>query len=514
MAAKPAASGAMKNIVAKRIENMEAAEAAAKVAQATPIAAQAKPIAPLAKPVSTRAKPIALTVSAPNQFGPVKTHGFTFTHQALDNTLHNTMQKFTLSPIHVSYANTLRRIILTGIDTVAFRSDMTSTGTTTDVLIEQNDTPMTNEMLADRIGLLPLYIENPLTWKKDELVFSLDVIGNTDAMTYVTASDFKIMRRLPIATEEVKDGDPTFSEIQIATNDVFRADPVTNQTALIAMLTPATPPQRIKLTAYASKGTGREHARFSPVSQCSYEYSLDTNPERQEKMFIDWLLVAKKISGLGKDTPEYAKLQREFNTMQIKRCYLVNEKQEPYSFDFTVETVGPLPIHYIMNQACEAGANMLNKFTNMHVSVPETVTISMAASRIIGFDFLIRGHDHTLGNLLQTWLVEHHIEGGDRPHITYAGYSVPHPLRDEMILRIGVADGNEDTAKLAIATAARGCENMFRELRQAWNNSSSSSIPSRMGTALRRASANVAAAMKEPPSGKPLEQVNVTKLDA
>jgi hypothetical protein len=83
-----------------------------------------------------------------------------------------------------------------------------------------------------------------------------------------------------------------------------------------------------------------------------------------------------------------------------------------------------------------------------------------------------------------------------------------------MILRIGVADGNEDTARLAIATAARGCENMFRELRQAWNNSSSSSIPSRMGTALRRASANVAAAMKETPSGRPLEQVNVTKLDA
>ena len=46
-------------------------------------------------------------------------------------------QSFTLSPIHVTYANTIRRLILTGIETVAFRSDMTSTGSTTDVVIKR-----------------------------------------------------------------------------------------------------------------------------------------------------------------------------------------------------------------------------------------------------------------------------------------------------------------------------------------------------------------------------------------
>ena len=51
---------------------------------------------------------------------------------------------FTLSPVHVTYANTLRRLILTGVETIAFRSDMTSTGSTSDVVIKRNDTPMTN----------------------------------------------------------------------------------------------------------------------------------------------------------------------------------------------------------------------------------------------------------------------------------------------------------------------------------------------------------------------------------
>ena len=65
---------------------------------------------------------------------------------------------FTLEGSHVTYANTLRRLMLTGVETVAFRSDMTPTGSTTDVAVKRNDTPMTNEMLADRIGLLPIHI--------------------------------------------------------------------------------------------------------------------------------------------------------------------------------------------------------------------------------------------------------------------------------------------------------------------------------------------------------------------
>ncbi len=72
--------------------------------------------------------------------------------------LDNRTYSFTLSPLHVSYANTLRRLILTGVETVAFRADMTSTGSTTDVIVKKNDTPMTNEMLADRIGLLPINV--------------------------------------------------------------------------------------------------------------------------------------------------------------------------------------------------------------------------------------------------------------------------------------------------------------------------------------------------------------------
>ena len=84
------------------------------------------------------------------------------------------------------------------LETVAFRADMTSTGSTVDVTVKRNDTPMTNEMLADRIGLIPINISEPLTWKSDKYVFTLKVAGDKDNTTYVKSGDFKIKEIVPI----------------------------------------------------------------------------------------------------------------------------------------------------------------------------------------------------------------------------------------------------------------------------------------------------------------------------
>jgi len=376
-------------------------------------------------------------------------------------------QSFTLSPIHVTYANTIRRLILTGIETVAFRSDMTSTGSTTDVVVKRNDTPMTNEMLADRIGLIPINVKDPLKWDEDKYIFTLKVAGSKDNTTNVKASDFKIFE-VKQETSENK------SElIDIPTEMFFPPNPITGDTCLIATLQPGSghTQQFIEINAKATKGTGREHARFSPVSQCSYEYTVDPDPVRIEKMFTEWLNVAKKAGSIEKGSERYNELRREFNTMQIKHCFKVSEKGEPYSFDFTIETAGVLPVNYIVERACEVGENMCSRYVNIHRGeLPPEITISSSDSRIIGYDFLIRGHDHTLGNLFQTWLTEHHIEGMSTPKITFAGYSVPHPLRDEMVLRIGVEDGEESTARHALAEAAKGCVDMFQKIRVEWRN--------------------------------------------
>ena len=42
---------------------------------------------------------------------------------------------FQVSPTHVAYVNTLRRLMMTGVETVGFRADIKETGETTDVQI-------------------------------------------------------------------------------------------------------------------------------------------------------------------------------------------------------------------------------------------------------------------------------------------------------------------------------------------------------------------------------------------
>jgi DNA-directed RNA polymerase subunit L/DNA-directed RNA polymerase alpha subunit len=434
----------------------------------------------------------------------------------------NNTYSFTLNRSHVSYANTLRRLILTGVETIAFRADMTSTGTTTDVLVKSNTTPMTNEMLAHRVGLLPLNVKEPLKWDADRYVFKLVGAAKKDSVVDVCAGDFQVFDRgaavkrggvgsydsdnsnnssnysstgssssyasssdsssaSSSASNSESSGSSassiesltatTLEETQIPARTFFPPHPVTGDTSLIATF-PAGSGQVLELTAKATIGTGRENARFMPVSQCSYEYSRDPNPERQQKLFERWLLDAKKVvySEEEAETEKIKALKREYNTMEVARCYLQDEATgEPYSFDFTVESVGVLDVPYIVKRACEVGRAMVGRYVNIEKGkLPEDVSISPAEGRVIGFDFLFKNQDHTLGNLLQTWLVNNHIDGEAKPAVTFAGYKVPHPLRDEMVVRVGVEDGQEATARLAIAMACRGCVEMFDQMLAAW----------------------------------------------
>ena len=380
---------------------------------------------------------------------------------------------FVLAPCHVAYANTLRRLIMTGVETVAFRADMKD-GTTTDVKIEINDTPMTNEMLAHRFGLLPIYVKDPLDIDLTKLKFSIDVKANKDSFRDITCNDFVI--------EQMREGG--LEPIRIDYDKFFPEDPITKQTCLIATLAPGE--GRVKMTATASIGTGRENARFQPTSQCSYTYTRDTNEEKIKSHFQDWLRKSKNVNFGSLDSKEESKipeeekaklaiLRREYNNMEIAKVYLRDTKGEPFSYDFTIESVGPLSIPYMVRRACDVGEAMMGKYTTIDsgaLPADNKLYVIPSMSRVIGFDFVMKEQDHTFGNMIQTYLEQNHIyeaeEKADGPaKITYAGYEVPHPLRDEMVVRIGAT--SKAIALKAFAQACRGCVQIFRRMREAWS---------------------------------------------
>jgi len=363
--------------------------------------------------------------------------------------------KFTMAPVCVTYANTLRRSVQTDVATLGFRADMLEDGSTSDVKIFKNSTPMSNEMLADRVGLLPIIMPDSATWDKESVLFRLHVKNDTDSVRIVTASDFECLENQPTSDQRVR----------IPNTKFFHPNPLTGETCIIAVLKPMADgqtPEEIELETYATMGIGREHTRFNPVAQCAYAYTRDDDSAKILDLWKNWLLQQKKVdvADLEKDADRKAVLEREFRSLEIHRCFLTDEDGEPFSYDFTVESVGTMDVYRIILEALNGVANRCEKYAAMDKELPENVEIRPADARMKGFDFWFQNEDHTLGNLLQTWL--------DSNKGVFVGYKVPHPLRDEMVLRLGVEDGSEVSARLLVAEAATACANMFREWAVDW----------------------------------------------
>jgi DNA-directed RNA polymerase subunit L len=312
-------------------------------------------------------------------------------------------------------------------------------------------------------------------WDKKSHLFTLHVKNTTDTTRLVTASDFQVMRIKP----EEEGGDGVERE-QIPNTLFFQPDPLTLETCLLAVLKPQLPgqaPEEIHVEAYASLGKGREHTRFNPTSQCSYAYSRDEDEARIKELWIRWLTEQKKVGNpadLEKDAVRKGMLEREFRSLEIQRCFKVGPDGEPNSFDFVIETISTMSPYVIISRALRAVIALCDKFANLDKGdLPPTVEIRPADARMKGFDVWFDGEDHTLGNLLQTYIDDHFIDSGE---CTFVGYKVPHPLRDEMVLRIGVADLSEATARLILAKAAKGCANMFADWAVAFESMAGSTL--------------------------------------
>lgn len=387
---------------------------------------------------------------------------------AAPSVFHNVQQlsrnvlTFQIRPAVVEYVNALRRAVLTEVETVGFRADIRQDGSTSDIKIEKNSTPMSNEMLSHRIGLLPIAVSNPLEWNPAEYQFRMSVTNDSADPRDVVAADIQVL----------KSRGPEEDPLPIPSTEFFHLDPISKETPLLAVLRGRVTnqePERIEFEAKATLGTGRENARFIPVSQCSYKYTLDENPDRRKEFFEAWLQSHKKLTVTELDTNPTRKkeLEREFETMEIARCFLVDERGEPYSFDMTLESVGVLDPYYIVARAIQVLQEKATRYASVDAGdLPETMSVRPADARMKGFDFKFEGEDHTLGTLLQTWMDLNLIDNGE---ITYVGYKVPHPLKDEMIVRVGVEDGKETTARAALAKAARGIADLFRNWGQQWN---------------------------------------------
>lgn len=369
---------------------------------------------------------------------------------------------FRVAPMHVTVANVLRRQILAAVPTVGFKTEPPELS---DVKIQTNTTPLVNEMLMHRLGMIPVAVDDPSSFVPEDYEFRINVENVGQSSVSVTASDIEVYK-IDAAGKESLLSNATF----------FPPDPITNQTALITVLRQRynldTPPEKLTLKARASVGTGRINMRYSPVSQCSYEYTRDKTPAREDALFQKWLATSKKVADVQKISADFAgELRREYDCMEVQRCYLQNEKGEPYDFTFHLESVGVFGVPTIVERGLKACEDLVTTYTTIDTQLPTgffNVDIRPCATRGGGFEVVFQNQEHTLGNLLQTYLIERHVDGTETPRIAYAGYKVPHPLRQEMVVVISPEDGLQESALKAIAQVSAYLKTYFASLSASW----------------------------------------------
>jgi DNA-directed RNA polymerase I and III subunit RPAC1 len=405
-----------------------------------------------------------------------------------------TTLQFRMSPTLVSYANTLRRLCVAHVPMVAFRADILeedvvdatgrivqAKGSTSDVQVLENTTPMTNEMLAHRIGLLPLAAD-PMLWEKQNgqsAVFELNISNANDQVLDVTTNDFVLVTKGAEGQEKRESAAEMFA----------KADPA--YACLIATLKPYVKSiqvnqEKIHVRARATVGVGRENARFIPVSRATYSYTridpdasnLKESAELQAA-YADW--VGKKgvnLESLKSATDEDSKKQEaalwsEFITTPIQRYYLKDEATgEPNSFDFVLESVmSALKPEVIVQRALKAGADLCERYMSGGPGWAG-VKVQFADTRFYAFDLYFQKEDHTLGNLVQTF-IEQNLMDMEEKGITFVGYDIPHPLRDEMVIRLGLVNDTPQEAAVGILEEAMAaCKQMFEALLAEWNSAS------------------------------------------
>ena len=95
---------------------------------------------------------------------------------------------FTVSGINLSLANAIRRVILSDIPTVVFK---TSPIEQNKCNIEVNTTRFNNEIIKQRLSCIPIHIKD-LEIPLSNYLLEVDVENLTDTVMYVTTKDFKI----------------------------------------------------------------------------------------------------------------------------------------------------------------------------------------------------------------------------------------------------------------------------------------------------------------------------------
>ncbi|PPQ98640.1 hypothetical protein CVT24_003973 [Panaeolus cyanescens] len=254
---------------------------------------------------------------------------------------------FVLENVDLAFANSLRRVVMADIPTVAI--DM--------VEIETNTSVLPDEFIAHRLGMIPLISTNcdeAIRYTRDciclagcsfcSIMLVLNVACHDDTTMDVTSDHLDVVPLnaegpLPDSGDEIQKRTEHFG------HPVGKNDPSTPP-VLICKIRKG---QELKMRCIAKKGIAKEHAKWSPCSAVSFEY----DPHNKLRHTTYWY--EKDI----KDEWPLSENAREEEPPRDDEPFDYNAK--PNKFYFEIETDGSLnPQEVVMKGLAELQTKLAN----------------------------------------------------------------------------------------------------------------------------------------------------------
>ena len=340
--------------------------------------------------------------------------------------------KFDVSNSNSSFVNSLRRIIISNVETVGFKTDDYEDS---DIKIIENTSSLHNEFILHRFGLIPVHTDNIESYDPSKYKFILNIENSKNIPIDITTNDIQVLN---LETNIVE-----------PTEQFFPKNPITKNHILITRLkpTPYGTGEKIHLEGKSSKGIGKEHIRFSPVSNICFINKVD--PDIEDIEFQKYIVDNPDI--------ELASLKKKFKLEESERCFHINDEGDPNIFEFTIESCGVMTPHKILlegiNQIILKLKSFMIEFEKSISNNEGTVEIRESKSLMKAFEVIVHNETHTLGHLLQS-----HINELFKQENIFVGYMNPHPLEKKIIFRINVKDIKK--LKTVISTT---CETLIKQ---------------------------------------------------
>ena len=323
----------------------------------------------------------------------------------------NNTLTFTLYNTNVSIANAVRRIILSEIPCVVFK---TIPYENSKVTIEINTTKFNNEIIKQRLSCIPIHIDD-MDFPIDDYIVELDKSNDTNSAEYITTEDFKIKNiKLNNYLKEA------------TVRKIFPKNDMTNYYIDFIPLNPKLSDningEQLKLSCKLAIGTAKEQGMFNVVSTCSYKFTQDTG-----LMQIEWDKQETQLIKNGKIKEEIAFIKKDWLLLDAKRLYIKD------SFDFIIETVGIYENFKLVVIACDV---LIKKLNMLNIVLKTSYSLINESDNTMDncYDITLENEDYTIGKVLEYILYKKYFT--EKQILTYCGFLKQHPHNNYSTIRL------------------------------------------------------------------------------